>query len=88
VSRFGSSIRLLACTGGKPIDAKGTQLGDVERNDGPPVDGLVAASEMSDLVVVGSRGLHGLASLGSVSKRVAHHAHSSVLVVRGRVEHG
>jgi hypothetical protein len=33
-------------------------------------------------VIVGCRGLHGLASLGSVSERVAHRAVSPVLVVR------
>jgi nucleotide-binding universal stress UspA family protein len=43
---------------------------------------LVAASESADLIVVGSRGLHGLKALGSVSERVAHQARSSVLVVR------
>jgi nucleotide-binding universal stress UspA family protein len=37
----------------------------------------------ADLVVVGSRGLHGLRALGSVSERVAHRAPCSVLVVRG-----
>jgi nucleotide-binding universal stress UspA family protein len=31
---------------------------------------------------VGSRGLHGLRALGSVSERVAHDASCSVLVVR------
>ena len=35
-----------------------------------------------DLVVIGSRGLHGLKALGSVSERVAHQAECSVLVVR------
>jgi nucleotide-binding universal stress UspA family protein len=35
-----------------------------------------------DLLVVGSRGLQGLRSLGSVSERVAHQAPCSVLVVR------
>jgi nucleotide-binding universal stress UspA family protein len=35
-----------------------------------------------DLLVVGSRGLQGLRSLGSVSERVAHEARCSVLVVR------
>ena len=47
-----------------------------------PVDALVAAAQTADLVVVGSRGLHGARALGSVSERVAHRAPSSVLVVR------
>jgi nucleotide-binding universal stress UspA family protein len=34
------------------------------------------------IVVLGSRGLHGLAALGSVTERVAHEASGSVLVVR------
>ncbi len=51
--------------------------------DVDPVKALVDASGQADLVVVGSRGLHGLTSLGSVSERVAHRAPCSVLVVRG-----
>jgi nucleotide-binding universal stress UspA family protein len=47
-----------------------------------PVEALVSASAESDLVVVGSRGLRGLRSLGSVSEQVAHQAASSVLIVR------
>jgi nucleotide-binding universal stress UspA family protein len=47
-----------------------------------PVHALVRASAEADLVVVGSRGLHGLKALGSVSERVAHEALCSVLVVR------
>lgn len=47
----------------------------------PPVDALVEAAQTADLLVVGSRGLHGARSLGSVSERVAHGAASSVLVV-------
>ena len=35
-----------------------------------------------DLLVIGSRGLQGMRSLGSVSERVAHNARCSVLVVR------
>jgi nucleotide-binding universal stress UspA family protein len=46
------------------------------------VDALVAEARWADLLVVGSRGLGGAASLGSVSERVAHRAESSVLVVR------
>jgi nucleotide-binding universal stress UspA family protein len=43
---------------------------------------LLGAVEPSDLLVVGSRGLHGIRALGSVSERVAHKAPCSVLVVR------
>ena len=35
----------------------------------------------ADLIVVGSRGFHGVRALGSVSERVAHRADCSVLVV-------
>jgi nucleotide-binding universal stress UspA family protein len=47
-----------------------------------PVPALVDASASADLLVVGSRGLHGPTALGSVSERVAHSAPCSVLVVR------
>ena len=81
--RFGARVRVVAATGGKRIDADELgRLGDVELDERRPVDALVAASEGSDLVIVGCRGLHGLASLGSVSERVAHRAVSPVLVVR------
>jgi nucleotide-binding universal stress UspA family protein len=46
------------------------------------VQALVSAAADADLVVVGSRGLHGLKALGSVSERVAHRVHYSTLVVR------
>lgn len=54
----------------------------VQEEDGKAVQALVEASESADLVLVGSRGLHGLKSLGSVSERVAHQAQCSTLVVR------
>ena len=41
-----------------------------------------ARSHGTSLVVLGSRGLHGLRALGSVSERVAHEAPCSVLVAR------
>jgi len=47
-----------------------------------PVTALIAASADADLLVVGSRGLHGVKALGSVSERVAHQARCSVLIVR------
>jgi nucleotide-binding universal stress UspA family protein len=42
----------------------------------------VAEQEHASLIVVGSRGLGGVRALGSVSERVAHKAHCSVLIVR------
>jgi nucleotide-binding universal stress UspA family protein len=50
--------------------------------DEDPVGTLVEAATDADLLVVGSRGLSGLRSLGSVSERVAHQAPCSTLVVR------
>jgi nucleotide-binding universal stress UspA family protein len=47
-----------------------------------PVEALVAAARTADLLVLGSRGLHGARALGSVSERAAFRADSSVLVVR------
>lgn len=52
------------------------------RPDAEPVPTLLERSRVADLVVVGSRSLHGLRALGSVSERVAHGASCSVLVVR------
>jgi nucleotide-binding universal stress UspA family protein len=42
---------------------------------------LVERSRDADLVVVGSRGVHGLSTIASVSERVAHQAHCTALVV-------
>jgi nucleotide-binding universal stress UspA family protein len=68
------------------LDAVRRRSPSVEEIDARPVEALVTASHGADLVVVGSRGLHGVRALGSVSERVAHQASCSVLVVRpGRV---
>jgi nucleotide-binding universal stress UspA family protein len=51
---------------------------------GDPGDALldVAGQENADLIVVGSRGMHGIARvLGSVPNKVSHHARCSVLIV-------
>jgi nucleotide-binding universal stress UspA family protein len=83
--RFGSTLWPVVATGGKGVNrAAADAIIDVRYEERPdrPVRALVAAAADADLAVVGSRGLHGLASLGSVSERVAHRAHCSTLVVR------
>ena len=61
---------------------------ELERDERSPATALLAASAEADLVVVGSRGLHGLSSLGSVSERVGHEASCPVLVVRATTATG
>ena len=52
--------------------------------EGSPLDGLpvMAAGTKASLIVLGSRGLAGPRALASVSERVAHRVHCSVLVLR------
>jgi nucleotide-binding universal stress UspA family protein len=84
-TRFDTSLRVvLARHGDVDIIRAELHAPQLEILDGSAVDALVNASVGSDLVIVGSRGLHGLARLGSVSERVAHHARSSVMVVRSQ----
>lgn len=59
----------------------GAELVEIRAGD-DPVGTLVEAAAEADLLVVGSRGLTGIRSLGSVSERVAHQAPCSTLVVR------
>ena len=82
-ARFGGSARAVASAKDQ-LDrvAAETIAPELEEQREPAVKVLVAASESADLIVVGSRGLHGLKALGSVSERVAHQARSSVLIVR------
>lgn len=89
---------ILVGTDGSPAaeDALGTALALSERLGvpvqqlavtGPPraaVQALIEASKDHDLLVVGSRALRGVRAVASVSERVAHGAHCSVLVVRPR----
>jgi nucleotide-binding universal stress UspA family protein len=83
--RFNAELWPVVAAGGKSVDRRLVgQIIDGRREESPdePVAALVAAAADADLLVVGSRGLHGLKALGSVSERVAHQTHSSVLVVR------
>jgi nucleotide-binding universal stress UspA family protein len=79
----GASVEILVATGGKHAHGETVPARAAVSTDGrQPVDALIAASRDASLVVVGSRGLHGTAALGSVSERVAHGAACPVLVVR------
>jgi nucleotide-binding universal stress UspA family protein len=86
----GAALRVLAAAGEHKLELDPVRAlaPDFEVDHRSPVDALVAESENADLVVVGSRGLHGLAAIGSVSERVAHQARSSVLVVRREAAEG
>jgi nucleotide-binding universal stress UspA family protein len=68
-------VDLAAALGFEPV---------ILRRSGHPDARIVdaAAAQRAALVVLGSRGLSGLHALGSVSERVAHRAHCSVLVAR------
>jgi nucleotide-binding universal stress UspA family protein len=82
-NRLDVPLRRIASMAGKAVQIEGLRnVGHVEWDERKPVDALLAASQECDLLIVGSRGLHGIAALGSVSERLAHRAHSSVLVVR------
>jgi nucleotide-binding universal stress UspA family protein len=81
--RFAVPLKLVIALGGKDVDRdRAHGLGAIEVT-AHPLEALVESSKDADILVVGSRGLHGLKALGSVSERVAHHADCSVLVVRG-----
>jgi len=83
--RFDAELWPVVAHGGKAVERRLVdRLVDRRREESldEPVGALLAAAADADLLVVGSRGLHGLRALGSVSERVAHQAHSSVLIVR------
>jgi nucleotide-binding universal stress UspA family protein len=84
--RFGAAVTAVAACGGKKINVDELRAIELraEIDDRPPVEALIerAAEAGADLLVVGSRGLHGVKALGSVSEQVAHRANCSVLVVR------
>ena len=75
---------MVAAYGGFELDLEAVEALDrgYTSSADNPVDALLSFAGASDLLVVGSRGLKGIRSLGSVSERVAHEAVCSVLVVR------
>jgi universal stress protein A len=85
-ARFGARVTVLAATGAseEEIDVEELTRGGLEfqHAEEKPVPALVEASTSADLLVVGSRGLRRVRALGSVSERVAHQAHCSLLVHR------
>lgn len=82
--RDGLGVRIVTAHRGKRVDLERVhRLAPASREvDAHPVAALVEGTSSADLIVVGSRGLHGVRALGSVSERVAHRAPCSVLVVR------
>ena len=80
--RLGSALEVVTATGGKPVELEGAWAERVTAWDpGHPFAALRDRSTHADLLILGSRGLHGVRALGSVSERVAHGAHCSVLIV-------
>ena len=84
-TRFELEPEVVVAEGGKEPDSVGlVGLGRLTWDPRPPVEALLDHAAGADLLVVGSRGLHGVRALGSVSERVAHRAPCSALVVRAR----
>jgi nucleotide-binding universal stress UspA family protein len=84
--RFDGDLSVVIAEGGETLDVAAVSqiAGDgFHVISDEPVPVLTAAAADADLLVLGSRGLHGLKSLGSVSERVAHRAACTTLVVRG-----
>jgi nucleotide-binding universal stress UspA family protein len=88
-ARFGARLETVCATSGRSAPSGEQWAERVDTWDpAHPVGALVGRSSDVDLVVVGSRGLHGVQALGSVGERVAHHARCSVLVVREQSQTG
>ncbi len=87
--RFDADLAVVVAEGKKLVDLPAVSqiVGDGFRViPEEPVRALTAASLDASLLVLGSRGLHGLRSLGSVSERVAHRVACSTLIVRDRAQ--
>lgn len=83
--RFDAELQVVVARGGKPVDEDRVNAitgGDHCHCAEAPADAIKHLARTADFVVVGSRGLHGLSALGSVSERVAHAVRCPALVVR------
>lgn len=82
--RLHADLWPLVAHGGKAVNRSLVDAIATRREESldDPVTALVAAAADADLLVLGSRGLHGFKALGSVSERVVHRAYCSTLVVR------
>lgn len=82
--RFGITLQVITALDGKDVNLPRVHhhARFAEVVEGHPVTALVEAARDADILVVGSRRLHGFKALASVSERVAHQAPCSVLVVR------
>lgn len=77
-SRLNADLTLIAADGAAP---PGDVAAPVVQDSRSALEALCEAD--ADLLVVGSRGVHGMRALGSVSERVAERSNASVLIVRG-----
>ena len=81
-TRFDATLRVVLAAEAASIWAQELDGLTADEDDRPPVDALCEASEGADLLIVGSRGLHGLKAIGSVSEQLGHQSPCSVLIVR------
>jgi nucleotide-binding universal stress UspA family protein len=86
VNHYADHVRdAVARRTGKVLEEHGVPY-ETRQVIGHPAETIVNVAEREhyDLIVVGSRGLSGIKGflLGSVSDRVAHHAHCPVLIVK------
>jgi nucleotide-binding universal stress UspA family protein len=87
-ARLGAKLHVIVASRGGRLDIERLRrVPELRIADAAPVPALVSASADVDLLVVGSRGLHGIRALGSVSEQVAHKAACSVVVVRAPAAH-
>lgn len=83
--RFDAELHAVVAWGGKRVSERLVTIitgGEHTHSPEPAAEAITHAAGGADFVVVGSRGLHGLTSLGSVSERVAHAVSCPALVVR------